>query len=92
MLRSYKDIAEIEVGDVIMSFNDAFGTSIVEKIDHDGYAHLVRPFARADHGGAAWLHAERYMISLENIFKLHKVYTTGRDGEKDNRTFAEHIL
>lgn len=85
-LRSYKDISEIAVGDVISCFEHAaFGAAIIKRIEKDGTVHLVRPMVKMDMTGGDWVSCERYTLTLEAILEFRKVYTRNMIGDKDSR-------
>jgi hypothetical protein len=95
--RKYKDINEIEIGDVV-TMNDsiigAFGSSIVLYIDKDNpnyeLAYLARPHIRVDNllagkNSQPWVSVEKYAVELDRILSNFEVYVNGPSGEKDNR-------
>lgn len=90
MKRKYLNAGEVAIGDKVHSFNGAFATSIVERIEEtafDKLVHLARPIMRADATGGAWIYVERYSAYMSQFLSAFEVYVTGASGNKDNSVF-----
>jgi hypothetical protein len=87
--RKYQDASEVAVGDVVQSFEGAFGSSIITRIEavegHEPLVHLARPMARMDVSGGVWTHTENYSAYLSSIVANFQVYVTGPSMWKDTR-------
>jgi hypothetical protein len=78
--REYRDGEPVEVGDVVWTFDGAFGAAIVVNIDRD-VIYLERPHISVGSYNVPNIMLERFTTGRSKL----RVCVTGKAGGKDNR-------